>query len=151
MDRDGGEADAGSEPPPYLRQGSTTTATPRFPLLHEQLTSRTTHIQEKHIMRLPQPPNCHYQPLVLLSASLVAAQWWRWRLQQRAGTEILARAIPMSAHCCGFLTLLVALLQAPRPACVSEIAGSRRPGYRCKRSWVSCQMTDSGRQNPTSS
>lgn len=96
VDRDGGEADAGSEPPPYLRQGSTTTATPRFPLLHEQLTSRTTHIQEKHIMRLPQPPNCHYQPLVLLSASLVAAQWWRWRLQQRAGTEILARAIPMS-------------------------------------------------------
>ncbi|KAF3063452.1 hypothetical protein CFAM422_009943 [Trichoderma lentiforme] len=56
-------------------------------------------------MRLPQPSNCHYQPLVLLSASLVAAQWWRWRLQQRAGTEILARAIPMSCTCCGFLTL----------------------------------------------
>ncbi|KAL7798018.1 hypothetical protein V8C43DRAFT_277578 [Trichoderma afarasin] len=105
---------------------------------------------KKHIMRLPQPSNCHYQPLVLLASPSLLHNGGGGGCSSALAQRSLLVLFPCPAHAVDFDSL-VALLQAPRPACVSEIAGSQRPGYRCKRSWVSCQMTDSGRQNPTSS
>ena len=65
-------------------------------LLHGQLTSSNDAHTKKHIMRLPQCRPREKMPLRAVwscLAPLPSAQWWRRRLQQRAGRQILARAV----------------------------------------------------------